>query len=78
MPSRTFFRSIKEEYPPCIVLLDFKTDYAASSMKAPRRLNFFAPLPTFIVIFQPIHINPQQIIYQNFPEESLYLLVKTP
>ena len=24
-------------------------------MKAPRRLDFFAPFPTFIVIFQPIH-----------------------
>ena len=41
MPSRTFFcRSIKEKYPPCIILLDFKRDYAASSMKAPRRLDF--------------------------------------
>ena len=35
-----FCRSIKEEYPPCIVLLDFKRDYAAPSMKAPRRFDF--------------------------------------
>ena len=31
-------------------------------MKAPRRLDFVAPLPTFIVIFQPIHTKPSQII----------------
>ena len=53
-----FCRSIKEEYPSCIFLLDFKMDYAVSSMKAPRRLDLFAPLPTFIVIFQPIHTKP--------------------
>ena len=50
-----FCRFIKDECPLCIVLLYCKRDYAASSMKAPRRLDFFAPLPTFIVIFQPIH-----------------------
>jgi hypothetical protein len=53
-----FCRSIKEEYPPCIVLLDFKTDYAADSMKAARRLDFLLHFPTFIVIFQPIHTKP--------------------
>ena len=35
-----FCRSIKEAYPPFIVLLDFKRDYAASSMKSLRRLDF--------------------------------------
>ena len=52
-------------------LLYFKRDYAASSMKTPRRLDVFASLPTFIVIFQPIHTKPWQIIYRDFPDESL-------
>ena len=34
-------------------------------------------LQTILVIFQPIHTNPWQIIYLNLPDESLYLLVKT-
>ena len=40
MLSQTSCRSIKEEYPPCIVLLDFKRDYATSSMKVPDDLIF--------------------------------------
>ena len=47
----TVKRSIKEAYPQCIVLLDFKRDYAASSMKAPKRLDFVQHFPPFIVIF---------------------------
>ena len=52
-------------------------------MKAPRRLDFFATLPTFIIIFQPIHKKPWQIIYQNFPvrinpHNTVYILYYVP